>query len=674
MILLAYIGPGAGFAVAISFFTILVAIFLGIAALLFWPFRMLWAFSTGRWKTGKRGRFGRVIIVGLDGLDYERTTKLLASNRLPNLKQLQETGHYAPLQSTSPPISPVAWASFLTGVNPGKHNIFDFISRDPKTYRIQLSSSRVTNAGNVRGLRKSVPFWKYLGESGIPSSTIRIPITFPAEAYPLNVTLSGMCVPDLRGTQGQFTFFTTDLTRTEIAAGSVETFQFERGQADVILHGPIDKDGKTRSIPMRIKFRDGKVTLRVGGAKVRLELGKYSPWVPLSFGITRFRKAHGICRFLITELEPEFGLYVTPIHIDPIKPSLPISYPPYFATYLAKLLGRFATLGIAEDTHSRTESLVDDAAFLDQVWQIHQEREDQFFALLNRFRSGCHVCVFDAPDRIQHLFTRQNPEADVPGEANGNAAGSTENSETVIDDMYARLDHLVGRLLGVLKKDDLLLVISDHGFTTFNRAVHINAWLREQGYLHLLPEHEDTDYLRAVDWERTRAYAFGLSGIYINRKGREGKGIVPSIECDALALELQEQLSKLKDPVTGEKPIHRIVHSKNVYAGPYKTNGPDVIVGYAKGYRVSWECAVGRCSGPVFSDNTKVWSGDHCVDVDLVPGVLFANRRVKSDRPLELIDLAPSVLRCFGLVPPKHMDGRPLELADDPPNEIYPKD
>jgi hypothetical protein len=89
-------------------------------------------------------------------------------------------------------------------------------------------------------------------------------------------------------------------------------------------------------------------------------------------------------------------------------------------------------------------------------------------------------------------------------------------------------------------------------------------------------------------------------------------------------------------------------------------NAPDLLIGYNAGYRVSWDCASGVVAGPVCEDNVKAWSGDHCIDPRLVPGVFFCNRRTTTEDPA-LIDIAPTALRLFGIDPPAHMDGRPLE-------------
>ena len=88
-----------------------------------------------------------------------------------------------------------------------------------------------------------------------------------------------------------------------------------------------------------------------------------------------------------------------------------------------------------------------------------------------------------------------------------------------------------------------------------------------------------------------------------------------------------------------------------------------MIVGYNRGYRASWETAIGEVTDKIFHDNTKAWSGDHCIDPSLVPGVLFCNRTIATEHP-RLMDIGPTVLDMFGIETPRYMDGRPLEVAD----------
>src|SRR5205085_1820051 len=169
-------------------------------------------------------------------------------------------------------------------------------------------------------------------------------------------------------------------------------------------------------------------------------------------------------------------------------------------------------------------------------------------------------------------------------------------------------------------------------------------------------------------WSRTRAFALGLSGIFVNLKDRYAHGIVAEgAEADALREEIARRLTALVDPQTGASAIKRTYVTRNVYRGPYKDEAPDLIPGYQRGYRVSWETAIGRGTEAVFHDNTKAWSGDHCIDPSLIPGVLFCNHPVEAENP-RLLDLGPTILQLFGVPVPEHMDGKPLVVGDHPCN------
>jgi predicted AlkP superfamily phosphohydrolase/phosphomutase len=347
---------------------------------------------------------------------------------------------------------------------------------------------------------------------------------------------------------------------------------------------------------------------------------------------------------------------MTPLNLAPENPAMPISHPGYYANYLAKKVGPYATLGLAEDTWALNEEVTDDATFLRQSYDIDREREAMFMASLDQLRKGSLVCVFDGTDRIQHMFWRYLEE----GHPAARGKASAEHRDA-IEKLYQHNDRLVGRTMKKLRKGDLLFVLSDHGFTSFRRGVNINAWLLEHGYLHLKEGRDgSSEWLADVDWSRTRAYSLGLAGMYLNLAGRESQGIVqPGAEAQALKDELVAGLSGLRDVEKNEVGITELFDTTSLYSGPYLGNAPDLLFGFNSGYRVSWDCATGMVSGPVFEDNVKAWSGDHCVDPRQVPGILFCNYPIDDDDPA-LLDMAPTALRLFGIEPPAHMDGKPL--------------
>src|SRR5581483_601487 len=144
--------------------------------------------------------------------------------------------------------------------------------------------------------------------------------------------------------------------------------------------------------------------------------------------------------------------------------------------------------------------------------------------------------------------------------------------------------------------------------------------------------------------------------------GREARGVVAPDEAAGLREELAGKLSGLVDEATGETAILKVYDSAAIYRGPYADAAPDLVIGYAAGFRAAWSAATGRVSKTVFEDNNKCWSGDHCVDPGTVPGVLFCNRKLTADDP-GIEDLAPTVLRMFGVPAPIWMEGRALTNA-----------
>jgi len=672
----AYIGPGAGFALISSFMVLFTTLLLAMVSLLVWPFRTAWRMIRRRQKVEPMTR--RLVVVGFDGQDAAITERLMAEGKLPNFSRLGRSGAYRRLRTTFPSITPVAWSSFSTGTNPGRHNIFDFLDRDPRTYLPRLSSTHIGSVDRVlklgkwriplakpeiRLLRKSKPFWTVLGEHNIWSTIVRVPITFPPDRF-YGAQLGAMCIPDLLGTQGTFLLFSTRDDNTAFKEGGLR-FRLSANGGPDSYHGVIQGPENTfleGSPPMELSLEidldrsRGEAHIRVDGEKLSLKPGQLSDWVRLEFRAVAGVKARGLCRLMVTEMDEHVSLYVSPINIEPEKPVMPISHPSYYSAYLEKKIGSYATLGLAEDTWALNEKVTDDQTFWTQTQDIDGEREAMFFTALERLRAGVLVTVFDATDRVNHMYWRYLE----PGHPAAEGVNEPELADA-IEVQYMKNDELLGRILDKLDDDDVLWVLSDHGCTSFRRGVNLNAWLLENGYLKLKDGADGSEeWLQSVDWSATRAYAVGLVGIFLNIKGREVQGIVePGADAAALKEELSSKLNGLVDSEVGEVAINEIFDTDRIYRGPYKGNAPDLLVGYNHGYRISWDCASGVVAGPVFDDNVKAWSGDHIVDPRIVPGIFLCNHTIDNDSP-HIIDLAPTILTLFGLRPAPHMEGSPL--------------
>ncbi|MFO0985358.1 MAG: alkaline phosphatase family protein, partial [Planctomycetota bacterium] len=524
---------------------------------------------------------------------------------MPNFERLAREGSFLPLETSFPSISPAAWSSFTTGVDASRHNIFDFLTRDPCTYSPMISSteigkvSRVLPLGKyriplgkppIRLLRKSQPFWKLLGEHHVFSTIQRVPITFPPEKFN-GVLLSGMCVPDLKGTQGTFSFYTTRKQEGAHTGGVQIAVERKGNVIESYVEGPENSlrvDHPVLKLPFKVTLdeRNDEALLEVGDEKVTLTPRTYSPWLPLKFKIGLGMSVSGIARFYVMSLKPEFELYVTPIQIDPENPAMPISHPLIYSIYLAKTQGPYATLGLAEDTWALNERVIDEDAFLKQCYLIHEEREKMLMNAIEHTKRGLVTCVFDTTDRIQHMFFRYLDPTHP-----ANAGKDTVQHKDTLADLYQRMDAMLGRIRAKIGNDPKtqLCVISDHGFTQFKRGVNLNAWLRDQGLLFLKDGKETCgDWFEAVDWSRTKAFALGLTGLFINRKGRERQGIVnEGEELVQLRKKIKDGLLALRDPKDQGQVMLSVFETDAMFDGPYKHDAPDLLIGYNHGYRHS---------------------------------------------------------------------------------------
>lgn len=673
--LCSYVGPGAGFAFLSSFLVLFLTFLLAVFSLISWPFRFLLRIFKGQ-KAYKKSLINKLVIVGLDGMEPTLAEKFMSQGKLPNLNKLKNEGTYAPLRTTTPSISPVAWSSFMTGVNPSKHNIFDFLSRDPRNYMPDLSSARIGNPRRtfslgkyniplskplIQGLRKSISFWKILGDHGIFSTILRVPITFPPEKFRGHL-LSGMCAPDLKGSQGTFFFYTSDKEKIKKKEGGINIpVTVRTGEIETHISGPENtllKDKKEMTLPLKIHLDKDReeATLEVSGQKFTLKKDTFSDWIQLTFKPGLMMKVKAICRFYISQIHPHFEMYITPLNIDPEKPALPISHPFIYSVYLSKLLGSYITLGEANDTWALNEKVLDEKAFLELTYSNHREWEKMLFNAIDKTKKGLVTCVFETTDSIQHMFWRyldRNHPALNTDQANMNSQ--------VIEDLYTKMDSLIGKVLEKLDKDSVLMIMSDHGFKSFRRGVNLNSWLYQNGYISLKDgKKESGEWFQDVDWTKTRAYALGLGGLYINQKGRESQGIVSAgKETEDLKKELSEKLAGLRDEQQDDVAINTIYDIDELPPGPYKENAPDFVVGYNEGYRVSWNSVSGKVNSRIFEDNTKAWSGDHCIDPQIVPGVFFCSEKINTSSP-SIMDVAPTALQMFGVDIPSHMDGHSL--------------
>ena len=620
-----------------------------------------------------KARFQKVVVIGLDGLEPKLVAPMLAAGELPNLAALQSQGGFATVATTSPAQTPVAWSTFATGTNPGGHGVFDFIRRDPATYRPDLALNRYEQKSawlppKAVNLRRGTPFWDVLGAAGVASTVLRCPCTYPP-AVGRGRMLAGMGVPDLRGGLGTATFFSTaaDLSARESeSVARLEIDPASDGRYTTRLPGPrSSKDRSFLNVELTVvaDVAARSVTVRAAGeaAGVVVREREWSDWLRVKFKAGLLQSVSGLVRFYLVGLGParELELYASPLNFDPEAPPFPISAPADYARALAADIGRYYTSGMVEDHAGLNNGRIDEWAFLDQCMGVWDEREAMMLHELGRLDEGLFYCLFDTPDRVQHMFWRFL-EPDHPSNA---GVAPTPELARVVADQYRRADAAVGRAVEAAGDRALVIVLSDHGFGSFRRGFHINSWLHAHGLLALRdgarPGDPGAAFPDAIDWSRTRAYALGLGGVYLNLEGREGQGIVPLGAAEALKAEIARALTGLVDPATGAVAVRAVKTREELYHGPYVHEAPDLAVHLAAGQRISWESTLGGVPEGLFEDNVKRWSGDHIIDPALVPGVLLMNGPFRG-AGAGLADLAPTILDAFGVEPGADMEGRSL--------------
>jgi predicted AlkP superfamily phosphohydrolase/phosphomutase len=656
----------------------------------------------------------KMVVLGFDGMDPDLVAQWIKEGKLPNFKRLADQGGLYPLTTTHSAESPTAWASFATGVNPGKHNIYDFLVRDTATYLPDLGMVKrepprflfnyvPVAKPRIESIRGATSFWVTAGRAGVRSSVLTVPVTFPPEDVPNGELLSGLPLPDIRGTMGTFYYFATDLSRYEEGntefGGILKRLLMDPQDPNVArteLIGPPNpivraqiqairrksatlNDEEKRALaaleaqedvrlPMTIHWNRSArtATVEIGGESLLLEPGKWSRWVDLEFRVNFLVRIHGMAQMLLMNAGNELQLYVSPVNWKPDDPPAPMSYPESFAGDLFERVGYYRTLGWAEATWPLNEGRMDEQTFMEDLYRAFDDRAQVILNRLDARDWDVLVGVIESTDRVQHMMWRlidpKHPMYD--------AALAAKFGDSILR-VYRRADEFVGEVLRRLDPGTPVLIVSDHGFHSWRKAVNLNTWLVQQGYMVLhgqQPGEKKLDDLfgggefwENVDWSRTRAYAMGIGQIYFNLRGREAKGIVsPGAEAKQLADELSARLLTMKDPDDGSPIIRAVYKRDDIYSGEFFANASELQVGMEEGYRVSWQTTLGGSPPGIVYANMKKWSADHGgYDFATTAGVLITNRRPSSETP-SIMDIAPTVLKYFGVSVPGDIDGKPL--------------
>ncbi len=634
----------------------------------------------GRRDTGPApGR--RVVVLGFDGVDPDFVEQWQA--KLPNMSEMMRTGTFRHLETTTPPSSCTAWSTFTTGLNPGGHGIFDFILRDPKTYLPDRTGAVSHKAEYRFGLFRTKPetftttmsgeaFWTTADRAGKRSVVLRVPCIYPLEKEEHSYAQGGLGLPDIRGSEGTFHYWASDLSPRDAANPELGGKVLSLGAGDsveTIIEGPVgplSEDGERLTVPLKIS-RSGKdaLTIELAGRKETVESGRWSDWFRMSFDVTKMSSIAGMARFRVLEVEPAIHLYMSPINYDPADAAIDVTEPPGYAKELVKAVGDYKTVGWNHETWGLNEERIDEEAFMQDIWDTFRESEAITLHELENRNTDLMVSVFVETDRTSHMMYRlldaEHPRYD--------AALAAKYGDSILK-TYQRADEIIGKVRAKLDADDILFVISDHGFHSWRRGFNVNTWLIQEGFMTLKGGAKSTTkkFLQDVDWSKTKAYALGVGGIYVNVAGREGKGIVaPGAEADQVIRDISERMTKVVDPKTGKPAVDKVYAAKETWKGERLGDGQDMQIGMASGYRVSSATPLGGAPEGLFEDNMKKWSGDHATtDTALTDGILLSNVKIGDEHPA-IGDLAPTILTLLGVPVPAPYDGHVLKMAAPPP-------
>jgi predicted AlkP superfamily phosphohydrolase/phosphomutase len=610
----------------------------------------------------------RILVIGADGADPSIVQLLMAAGQLPNLARLRAQGVYAPLITTFPPVSPVAWTSFLTGVGPDRHGVRDFVTKAPNAYRPALAMFTV--AAGDHGLpayrsRRQVPtLGQMLTTAGRRSFTLRVPGDFPP--HPVNGgVLAGLGMPDIVGSFGTSTLYTTKPEAPRFAQVKARSqIKPLRPAADGWLHGNLAGPTRTTSsLTCRVEGSQLRViTSRdMPTAPVTLISGGWSDWLSTVFTLADGTRVEGIYRLKLVRLEGHaVDLYCTPIQCAPHAPLYPLTAPPELARHLADAFGPFATLGLPADQSGVQQNLISPETFVEGADHAWAEQSAIVRHLLVREAWDLFIAHYFAIDNAQHIFWRA---MDAAHPAHDPAESARFGDE--IARAYRWVDRQVGELASLTGDDVTIIVASDHGGAPIYRWFYPNAWLRAQGYLHTTG---DSSGKSRVDWARTRACSFGTGGIFLNVRDRDPRGIVaPGEEVEALRSELATRLLALIDPETAEPVVKAVLRGEEIHPSAQSGVVPDLWLALAPGYGLGRGEALGQISDkPVLETNRTWWSGGHegpYLPHD-IPGVLFmAGPGISPHSQLDaphITDIAPTTLRLLGVDIPPHVEGEAL--------------
>lgn len=523
-------------------------------------------------------------------------------------------------------------------------------------------------------LRSGTALWEALDAEGIAVTSLGAPCAFPAPDLEHGHLLCGLGVPDLQGTAGTWLQFRDgpvpgDVRVTQM--GGKELTLRRKDGSDVLegmkIAGPISPlDGERLVVDVDMRVDGDAVVVTVQGETTRLEPGRFSDLVPISFDWGELGAGiRGLVRFRLQQVDPHVVVLLKPVNVDASHqvPFAPVTAPIEYGVELTDRGGAFETLGWATATNPYQDRLIDDATILEDARALVARRTEMTLNAAKRDDWRVLLSVLSTPDRVQHMFWR-----DLDTEHPNHDAEKARRRGNVILESYQAVDALVGRLRReALKDGDVLLVVSDHGFASFRYAVNLNRWLAGQGLLvartdgrRTLQNHLGSDKaFEHIDWSKTKAFNMGLGRIWLNTKSRfPDHGILTDAEADALMDDIRSRLLAME--YDKRSVVKSVAKASEIYHGARANESADLIIGFQRGFRVSWNACLGGIDEPMFFENMTRWSGDHCsVDPELVPGILFSSRKLPEGRS-NVVDVYPTLRALLGLAPASNLDGRSL--------------